>query len=115
SEVQRYGCRAHVAVVDVRDADSVARAVADAWEALGPLTALVNNAGAQRVGLALDLSPEDLDRVVDTNLKGAFLCAQAVARRWVDAEAPGAIVNVASAAALVGTVERAAYAASKAG
>src|SRR5690606_37444714 len=103
AEAETAGAHAHVSVVDVRDAASVAEAVASAQTSLGPLSALVNNAGAQRVGPALELPAEDLDRIVNTNLKGAFLCSQAVARAWVAASAPGVIVTVTSAAALVST------------
>ncbi|MBB5791834.1 SDR family NAD(P)-dependent oxidoreductase [Jiangella mangrovi] len=100
---------------DVRLAADVTAAVEAAETALGPLSALVNNAGAQHVGPALELSPEHLDDIVDTNLKGAFLCSQAAGRSMLRRGGGGAIVNIASAAALVGTTGRAAYAASKAG
>lgn len=100
---------------DVRRAGEVTAAVEAAEAALGPLTALVNNAGTQHVGPALHLSAEHLDDIVDTNLKGAFLCAQAVGRSMLRTGSRGAIVNISSAAGLVGTTERAAYAASKAG
>jgi NAD(P)-dependent dehydrogenase (short-subunit alcohol dehydrogenase family) len=100
---------------DVRRAGDVAAAVEAAEAELGPLCALVNNAGTQHVGPALELSPEHLDDIVDTNLKGAFLCAQAAGRSMLRRGSGGAIVNIASAAGLVGTTGRAAYAASKAG
>ncbi len=109
------GATAHAVGLDVRSGAAVAEAFQEAESVLGPITALVNNAGAQYVGPALELSSEHLDDIVDTNLKGCFTCSQALARRLVDAGRPGAVLNVASAAALVGTTERAAYAASKAG
>ena len=81
---------------------------------LGPIDALVNNAGIQRLSAAVDVTEPDWDDVLDTNLKGAFFCAQAVGRGML-ARGSGAIVNIASAAAMVAVADRAAYSASKAG
>jgi len=114
-ECSSQGSAVSTAAVDVRSAEGIEEAFARAESSIGPLTALVNNAGAQHVGPALELSAEHLDDIVDTNLKGSFLCAQAFARRAVSRDGTGAIVNVSSAAAIVGTTDRAAYAASKAG
>lgn len=108
------GAAVHAVGLDVRSGEAVAEAFQEAESVLGPVTALVNNAGAQHVGPALRLTSAQLDDIVDTNLKGCFTCSQALARRLVAAGLPGAVLNVASAAALVGTTERAAYAASKA-
>ena len=106
--------RAVVLAADVRDPGGIADAVAEAGRALGPLDALINNAGVQRLSPALEVTESDWDDVLDTNLKGAFFCAQAAGRSMV-ARGAGVIVNVASAAALVAVADRAAYAASKAG
>jgi NAD(P)-dependent dehydrogenase (short-subunit alcohol dehydrogenase family) len=103
-----------VIAADVRRPEDCARAVATACERLGPLDALVNNAGVQRVAAALAVTERDWDDILDTNLKGAFFCAQA-AGRTMTARRRGVIVNVASAAALVAVADRAPYAASKAG
>jgi 2-deoxy-D-gluconate 3-dehydrogenase len=99
---------------DVRDPVAIAEAVREVERQLGPIDALVNNAGVQRLAAAVDVTEADWDDVLDTNLKGAFFCAQAVGRSMV-ARSGGAIVNIASAAALTAVPERAAYAASKAG
>jgi 2-deoxy-D-gluconate 3-dehydrogenase len=99
---------------DVRHPDELAAAVARIEDELGPIEALVNNAGVQRLSLARDVTESDWDDVLDTNLKGAFFCAQAVGRRMLDRKR-GAVVNIASAAALIAVAERAAYASSKAG
>jgi NAD(P)-dependent dehydrogenase (short-subunit alcohol dehydrogenase family) len=114
-ECVEQGAATHAVGLDVRSAAAVADAFEEAESVLGPIAALVNNAGAQHVGPALQLSPEQLDDIIDTNLKGCFNCSQAFARRLIDAGRPGVVLNIASAAALVGTTERAAYAASKAG
>lgn len=106
--------RALAVEADVRRPDELAAAVARVEDELGPIEALVNNAGVQRLALARDVTEADWDDVLDTNLKGAFFCAQAVGRRMLERRR-GAVVNIASAAALIAVAERAAYASSKAG
>lgn len=108
------GTPAITLVADVRRPDEIARAVADAELRLGTLDALVNNAGVQRLSPALEVTESDWDDVLDTNLKGAFFCAQAAGRVMIQRNR-GVIVNVASAAAIVAFADRAAYSASKAG
>ena len=80
----------------------------------GHLDVLVNNAGIRRRKPALEVTEEDWDAVVDTNLKGVFFCAQAAARPMID-QGGGRIINIASQMALVAREDRAAYCASKAG
>ena len=108
------GARAITVAADVRRTDEIARAVADAELRLGALDVLVNCAGVQRLSPALEVTESDWDDVLDTNLKGAFFCAQAVGRAMVQRNR-GVIINVASAAAVVAFADRAAYSASKAG
>jgi NAD(P)-dependent dehydrogenase (short-subunit alcohol dehydrogenase family) len=57
---------------------------------------LVNNAGITRQEFLADMSEEDWDAVIDTNLKGVFLVAQQAARSMIKAEKPGSIINIAS-------------------
>jgi NAD(P)-dependent dehydrogenase (short-subunit alcohol dehydrogenase family) len=102
---------------DVRDQASVRTAVAAARDALGgSIEVLVNAAGIYRVGPADELTVEEWDDVLDTNLRGTFLVSRAVLRDG-GTDGARAIVNVASTAAFVGdAVEPAAhYNASKAG
>jgi len=108
------GARALAVALEVRDSASVTAAVARTEQELGPIAVLINNAGIQRLGTILDQTEADWDAVQETNLKGAFLVAQAVARRMVERRA-GCIVNIASAAGLVPFTGRVAYAAAKAG
>ena len=75
---------------------------------------LVNNAGLTRDGLAMRMSEEDWDLVLDTNLKGAFNFIQAVLRPMLK-QRSGRIINIASVAGLMGNAGQANYAASKAG
>jgi NAD(P)-dependent dehydrogenase (short-subunit alcohol dehydrogenase family) len=103
---------------DVRDPGSVEAAVAAAAELLGgPPDVLVASAGIYRIERFLELDAAAWAEVLDTNLRGVFLTGQAVARRLVDARLPGAIVNLASTAALVSDASEpsAHYNASKAG
>lgn len=83
-------------------------------EELGPVGALVNNAGVRRDGLAAWTSDETWDEVLETNLGGAFRCCRAVLPGMVSRR-EGAIVNVGSISAVHGVAGQAAYAASKAG
>jgi NAD(P)-dependent dehydrogenase (short-subunit alcohol dehydrogenase family) len=114
AEIEKIGTRGVAMPMDVRGPSAVADAVTMIERQLGPIEALVNNAGIQRLSAAVDVTEADWDDVLDTNLKGAFFCAQAVGRGML-ARGSGAIVNIASAAALVAVADRAAYAASKAG
>jgi NAD(P)-dependent dehydrogenase (short-subunit alcohol dehydrogenase family) len=90
------GGRAQGVVMDVTDGASIERALDRAEAAFGPVAVLVNNAGVASTGAALDLDEAGWDHVVDTNLKGAWLAAQAAARRMVRHGAGGSIVNIAS-------------------
>jgi NAD(P)-dependent dehydrogenase (short-subunit alcohol dehydrogenase family) len=104
--------------VDVRDAESVEAAIASAAELLGgPADVLVASAGIYRIAPFLDLEPGEWDDVMATNLRGTYLTGRSFARALVAGRRPGAIVNLASTAALVGDAEEpgAHYNASKAG
>jgi 3-oxoacyl-[acyl-carrier protein] reductase len=80
---------------------------------LGPLYALVNNAGITRDQLLLRMEEDDFDRVIAVNLKGAFNFMRAAARTLMKTH--GRIVNIASVVGITGNVGQANYAASKAG
>ncbi|MEK9833767.1 MAG: SDR family NAD(P)-dependent oxidoreductase, partial [Rhodospirillaceae bacterium] len=95
-EIEAAGGRALPVELDVTDAESVARAVRVGGEELGAITILVNNAGVPPRALTLDMDEEEWDRVVGTNLKGAWLVAREVGRHMVDHGRGGRIVNIAS-------------------
>ena len=101
--------------MDVSDHASVESAIAEAAHALGRLDILVNNAGIALTKSFLDLAEEEWDRVIDTNLKGSFLVAQAAARRMREQGTGGAIINIASILGLRVAGQVPAYAVSKAG
>jgi NAD(P)-dependent dehydrogenase (short-subunit alcohol dehydrogenase family) len=107
--------RALPLALDVTDAASVADCVKAAETELGPIAILVNNAGIADTKAALEVCEDDWDRVVDTNLKGAWLMAQAVAQHMTRLGHGGAIVNMASVLGLAGTGQVPAYCASKGG
>lgn len=115
-EIQAFDGRAVPIVMDVTDAASVRDGVAAAETELGAITILVNNSGVADAGASfLEQDEADWDRVVDTNLKGAWLVAREVGRHMVRLGHGGRIVNVGSVLAFGAASRVAAYAASKAG
>jgi NAD(P)-dependent dehydrogenase (short-subunit alcohol dehydrogenase family) len=101
--------------MDQTDADSVAAAFAAARAAKGPVTALINNAGAVETAPFGKTPPELWRRMLDVNLTGPFLCCQAA---WADLKAAGPrgrVVNIASTASLKGYAYVSAYVAAKHG
>lgn len=119
AEVERLratGARAHAVSLDVTNAASVDEAVAAAEKAAGGvMDILVNNAGISGENFFLKLEEAEWDAVVDTNLKGAYLVARAVARRLADTKTPGSIINIASILGLRVGGSVSPYCASKAG
>ena len=104
--------RTHAA--DLADADGAASIVPAAIEALGGLDVLVNNAGVQPDGRALEVSPADFDLVFGVNVRAPMLLMQAACRHWIERGTPGAIVNIASANAFQNESPESVYNASKA-
>ena len=112
--VEQAGGRAEPFVCDIADRGEVENAVQAALKALEGVHVLVNNAGAvERSGLT-DLSPEEIERDIDVNLKGHIWMARAVVPHMLE-RGGGAIVNVASAAAILGAQRAPVYAAAKGG
>ncbi len=114
AEVKRDGGEAIAAQADVAseaDADALCQKTVQTF---GKAEILINNAGVTKDGLLLRMSDADWDRVLDTNLKGAFHCIRAFARPMVK-QRWGRIVNVSSVIGLIGNAGQANYAASKAG
>jgi 3-oxoacyl-[acyl-carrier protein] reductase len=99
---------------DVSDGEQAEALVQGTVKALGGLDILVNNAGITRDGLLMRMSEEDWDMVLDTNLKGAFLCTKAAVRHMVR-QRWGRIVNMSSVVGVTGNAGQANYAAAKAG
>jgi 3-oxoacyl-[acyl-carrier protein] reductase len=98
--------------LDTTDQAAVTEAFRRVTDEAGNVTGLVNNAGFSQDGLLLKYSMETFDKVMQTNVRGSFLCAQA-AMRGMLREKWGRIVNVSSAVALRGNAGQTVYAASK--
>ncbi len=82
--VRRVGAeKAHALVVDITDPEGIERAFDGAEARFGPVSVVINNAGVTATRAALDLDEKTWDQVIDTNLKGVWLTAQAAARRMV--------------------------------
>lgn len=114
AQIESSGGSASVAVCDISDAKATAAAVEKVAADLGRLDILVNNAGITKDTLALRMTDEDWDVVLDTNLKSAFVASRAAARPMMRGKF-GRIVNIASTSGLVGNAGQANYAAAKAG
>jgi 3-oxoacyl-[acyl-carrier protein] reductase len=114
TELSAQGPECIAVACDVSDPASVGAAVEEVLGAFGKVDVLVNNAGITRDGLLVRMGEDDWDRVMDINLKGAFLMTKALARPMMKARR-GAVVNVASIIGLIGNAGQANYAASKAG
>ena len=99
---------------NVSDAGEVKALMDAALAAFGRIDILINNAGITRDGLLMMMKEEDFDAVLDTNLKGSFLCLKAAARVMMK-QRYGRIVNLSSVVGLRGNVGQVNYAASKAG
>ena len=99
---------------DVANADSVDQMVKQAMDAFGRIDILVNNAGVTRDTLLMRMKEDDWDAVLDTNLKGIYLCTKAVSRIMMKQKA-GKIINMTSVVGIMGNAGQANYAAAKAG
>ena len=108
------GRRARAFAADVTKGDDVTRLAAQVAESLGPIDILVNNAGNNIRGATHELTEADWDSVIDTNLKGPFLCARAIGPAMVK-RGWGRIINLGSILSVIGMAGRAPYASAKAG
>ena len=114
-QIQALGRRAIAVSMDVTQVASVDHAVQAAHTELGPITILCNNAGIAVTRAFLEQSEDEWDRVLDTNLKGAYLVGQSVARHMSEHGLGGSIINTASIAGFRVAKQLSAYVASKGG
>ncbi len=114
AEVEALGRRAVPLQLDVTDHDSIQRMAAAAQEAYGKVDILVNNAGCNVRKPALDVTWDEWNTVLDTNLRGTFFTAQAVARGMAD-RGCGRIINIGSVTCVFGYAGMAPYCASRGG
>ncbi len=113
-QIRQMGRKAIAVQADVRDEKAVQAMVKRTIDELGDLHILVNNAGLTRDNVMMRMKEEDWDIVLDTNLKGAFLCIKAAQRQMIR-NRYGRIVNITSVAGISGNAGQANYASSKAG
>jgi gluconate 5-dehydrogenase len=113
-EIRALGRRVVSLELDVRDHASIQKMVSEAETAFGKIHILVNNAGCNVRKPALDVTWDDWNLVVDTNLRGSFFTAQAVARGMI-ANGYGRIVNIGSVTSVFGFAGLAPYGASRGG
>ena len=108
--IRANGGSAEALVLDVTKAEDVRRAIA----ASPPFHILVNNAGANRPQPFIDFRTEDLDHLLDLNVRSAFIVAQAVAKRMVDTGTKGSLIHVSSQMAFITGPGRSVYCGTKA-
>lgn len=113
-EIKSLGRKAVALELDVRDQDSIARMVEAAQAAFGHLEILVNNAGCNVRKPALDVTWDDWNLILDTNLRGSFFVAQTVARRMLPRKY-GRIINIGSVTSIAGYAGLGPYGASRGG
>jgi NAD(P)-dependent dehydrogenase (short-subunit alcohol dehydrogenase family) len=114
AEIESLGRRVLPLALDVRDHDSIGKMVEAAVAHFGKVDVLVNNAGCNVRKLALDVTWDDWNLILDTNLRGTFFVAQAVARHMV-AKKYGRIINIGSVTCVAGYAGLGPYGASRGG
>jgi NAD(P)-dependent dehydrogenase (short-subunit alcohol dehydrogenase family) len=114
-EIRGAGGRAFAVEADVSKGDQVRQMVAQIADELGTIDVLINNAGIETIIPFLEMSEAQYQQVLDVNLKGEWLCAQAVVRQLVAKQQAGAIVNIASIQSGMALPGRSHYAPSKRG
>ncbi|MFJ7830044.1 3-oxoacyl-[acyl-carrier-protein] reductase [Peribacillus sp. NPDC097197] len=113
-EIKALGRKAFAVQCDVSDSESVTGMIKEVIEQFGRVDILVNNAGITRDNLLMRMKEEEWDSVIDTNLKGVFLCTKAVTRHMMK-QRSGKIINMASIVGVMGNAGQANYVAAKAG
>jgi NAD(P)-dependent dehydrogenase (short-subunit alcohol dehydrogenase family) len=119
ARIEAEGGAASVVALDVTDLGGIAKAVAQAEQDTGPIDILVNNSGVSTTQRLVDVKPDDYDFMFDTNVKGSFFVAQAVAQAMIkraklDPQRQARIINIASMAGLKVLAQIGVYCMSKA-
>lgn len=113
-EIRELGREAIAIQANVADSDSVQNLVKEAITNFGQLDILVNNAGITRDNLIMRMKEDEWDDVINTNLKGVFLCTKAVTRQMMK-QRSGRIINISSIVGVSGNPGQANYVAAKSG
>lgn len=112
--IQANGGEAFAVKANVSDAEAVKAMIDETMENFGSIDILVNNAGITRDNLMMRMKDDEWDDVINTNLKGVFICTKAVTRQMMK-QRSGRIVNIASIVGVMGNAGQANYVAAKAG
>lgn len=113
-EIKALGRKAFAIQCDVANSESVTSMIKEVVEQFGRVDILVNNAGITRDNLLMRMKEDEWDSVINTNLKGVFLCTKAVTRQMMK-QRSGRIINMASIVGVSGNAGQANYVAAKAG
>lgn len=114
AEIQSLGSEAFAVQCDVANSESVSEMIKVTIERFGKLDILVNNAGITRDNLLMRMKDDEWDSVINTNLKGVYLCTKGVTRQMMK-QRNGRIINIASVVGVSGNPGQANYVAAKAG
>jgi NAD(P)-dependent dehydrogenase (short-subunit alcohol dehydrogenase family) len=115
ADIRDAGGEAEGISCNVREADDVEAFFDEAEERQGPVTRLVNNAAANFLAAAEDISPNGFDAIIKTNLYGSFYCTQQCGKRWLEREEDGVVLSIATTYAETGSAFVLPSAMSKAG
>lgn len=113
-EIKAFGGEAFAVQANVDQAEDVQRLVSETLEQFGTIDILVNNAGITKDNLIMRMKEQEWDDVLDTNLKGVFLCTKSVTRQMMK-QRHGRIINITSIVGVSGNAGQANYVAAKAG
>lgn len=114
AEVEAFGVKALAVQANVANAEQVDAFMKQSLDVFGSIDILVNNAGITRDNLLMRMKEAEWDDVIDTNLKGVFLCTKAVSRQMMK-QRSGRIINISSIVGVSGNAGQANYVAAKAG
>ncbi len=115
NSVQQHGVKDILVQADVAKEDDVERMFKTVLEEWGGLDILINNAGIQIPADSHEMTVEQFDRVINTNLRGAFMCARKAIQHFLAAEKQGSIINVSSVHQVIPKPRFIGYSASKGG
>lgn len=112
--IEALGRRSYFSTLDVTETAAVRKTVRRIEQNFAPIDILVNNAGVARVGPAIEMTEDDWDSILDTNLKGCFFTAQAVAKAMTERGAGGNLINISSTGGIQAPRNLSIYCAAKA-
>lgn len=113
-EIEAMGVSGKAVKADVSKGEEVENLVNEVLNTFGSIDILVNNAGIARDNLIIRMTEQEFDEVINTNLKGAFICTKSIARVMIKQKS-GKIINVSSVVGIIGNAGQSNYAAAKAG